>query len=176
MVNRFAGMIHSSGEGAALFRVAAFVSCVMLVFMASGCSTAKFDPCSLLDVSEAQLFDDTISSSRAFPPKGAEKNDLCLYYNAEGEPRLMVFVWSDSKIDPLETTKSGKGGGESDAVEITGVGEKAAAGFDSGFLKLLAARNKTGMIGVRVRDPVKQDDERFEDLKTLVSKLLGRLE
>lgn len=148
---------------------------VLLALATSGCSKKRIDPCGLLGVSEAQLFDDTISSSRTFPPKGAEKNDLCLYYNANGEPRLMVFVWSDDKVDPIETTKSGLKGSESEVIEITGIGEKAAAGFRSGELKLFAARNRKGMIGVRVRDPVMRDDARFDNVKALAAKLLGRL-
>lgn len=151
------------------------VSCLVLLFTASGCSKAKLDPCSLLGVGEAQLFDSTISISKAFPPKGTEKNDLCLYYNANGEPRLMVFVWSDPKIDPIDEIGSGMSGGDSRTIEITEVGEKAAAGFGSGELKLFAARNKKGMIGVRVRDPITQSDAKFDEVKALVAKLLGRL-
>jgi hypothetical protein len=149
--------------------------CLIALFTASGCSKAKLDPCGLLGVSEAQLFDNTISSSKAFPPEGAEKNDLCLYYNANGEPRLMLFVWSDRNIDPIAATKSGMSGSESKVIEITGVGEKAAAGFSSGELKLFAAKNNKGMIGVRVRDSITQNDARFDDVKALVAKLLGRL-
>ena len=103
--------------------------------MASGCSKAKLDPCSVLGVDEAQLFDSTISISKAFPPQGTEKNDLCLYYNANGEPRLMLFVWSDRKSDPIEAITSGVSGSDSKVIEIAGVGEKAAAGFSAGELK-----------------------------------------
>lgn len=151
------------------------VSCLVLLFTASACSKAKLGPCSLLGVDEAQLFDSTISISKAFPPKGAEKNDLCLYYNANGEPRLMLFVWSDPKSDPIDVISSGMTSGDSRIIEIAGVGEKAAAGFASGELKLLAARNKKGMVGVRVRDPITQSDAKFDDVKALVAKLLGRL-
>jgi hypothetical protein len=148
---------------------------LVLLLTALGCSKAKLDPCSLLGVGEAQLFDSTISISKTFPPKGAEKNDLCLYYNANGEPRLMLFVWSDPKIDPIDAIRSGITGGESRIIDITGVGDKAAAGFGSGELKLFAARNKKGMIGVRVRDPITQSDAKFDEVKVLVAKLLGRL-
>jgi len=151
------------------------VSCLVLLFAVSGCSKAKLDPCSLLGIGEAQGFDSTISISKAFPPKGAEKNDLCLYYNANGEPRLMLFVWTDPKADPVDAVTSGMSAGDSKIVEIPAVGEKAAAGFASGELKLLAARNKKGMIGVRVRDPIMQSDAKFDDVKALVAKLLGRL-
>lgn len=158
-----------------LFRIGIFASCLTVLFAAMACSKAKIDPCSLLSVSEAQLFDDTILLSKAFPPKGKDNNDLCLYYNAKGEPRLMVFLWSDDKSDPLETTKSGMRGKELEIIEVAGIGDKAAAGFSAGDLKLFAARNKKGMIGVRVRDPIRQEDERFEQVKALVSKLLARL-
>ena len=151
------------------------VFCSVLSLAASGCSKAKLDPCSLLGVGEAQLFDSTVSISKAFPPRGAEKNDLCLYYDANGEPRLMVFVWSDPDIDPVDAIKSGMSESGSTTIGIAGVGEKAAAGFDSGELKLFAARNKKGMIGVRVRDPIAQSDAKFENVKALVAKMLDRL-
>ena len=151
------------------------VLCLALLSTVTGCSKAKLDPCSLLGVGEAQGFDSTISTSKAFPPIGAEKNDLCLYYNANGEPRLMLFVWTDPKADPVGAVTSGMTAGDSKIIEIQAVGEKAAAGFASGELKLLAARNKKGMIGVRVRDPIMQSDAKFDDVKALVAKLVGRL-
>jgi len=158
-----------------LFRSGLSASCVVALIAISGCSKAKLDPCSLYSIGEAQLFDSTISVSRAFPPKGGEKNDLCLYYNGNGEPRLMLFVWSNAGTDPVEAIKSGMSGSDSVVIVITGVGEKAAAGFSSGELKLFAAQNEKGMIGVRVRDPITQDDPKFGDVKALVGKLLGRL-
>jgi hypothetical protein len=148
---------------------------VVPLFMLQGCSNAPLDPCSLLGIGEAQLFDATISSSMAFPPQGAEKNELCVYSNANGDPRLMVFVWSDPAIDPVDATKSGMSEGDTRIVEIAGVGDKAAAGFGSGQLKLFAARNSKGMIGVRVRDPITQRDAKFDEVKALVAKLLARL-
>ena len=87
----------------------------------------------------------------------------------------MLFVWTDPKADPVDAVRSGMTAGDSEVVEISAVGEKAAAGFASGELKLLAARNKKGMIGVRVRDPITQGDAKFDDVKALVAKLLGRL-
>jgi hypothetical protein len=65
--------------------------------------------------------------------------------------------------------------GDAKVVEIAGVGDKAAAGFGSGQLKLFAARNSKGMIGVRVRDPVTQRDAKFDEIKALAAKLLARL-
>ena len=147
----------------------------LLLFAVAGCSSTQSDPCRLLGVAEAQSFDATISSSMAFPPQGTEKNDLCVFSNANGDPRLMVFVWSDPTIDPLDATKSGMRDGDARVVEIAGVGQKAAAAFGSGELKLFAARNSKGMIGVRVRDPIRQTDAKFDDVKALVTKLLGRL-
>ena len=147
----------------------------LLLFAVAACSSTQRDPCSLLGVGEAQSFDATISSSMAFPPQGAEKNDVCVYSNASGDPRLMVFVWSDPTIDPVDATKTGMSDGDARVVEIAGVGDKAAAGFGSGQLKLLAARNSKGMIGVRVRDPITERDAKFDEAKALVAKLLGRL-
>jgi hypothetical protein len=99
-----------------------------------------------------------------------------MYYNVSGDPLLMVFVWSDPTIDPLDAIRAGMSDGETRVVEIAGVGDRAAAGFGSSQLKLLAARTSNGMIGVRVREPIRQTDARFDDVKALVAKLLGRLE
>lgn len=153
-----------------------FLVCSVLPLTVAGCTSSQLDPCTLLGIGEAQLFDGAISSSRAFPPQGAEKNDLCMYYNVSGDPLLMVFVWSDPTIDPLDAIRAGMSDGETRVVEIAGVGDRAAAGFGSSQLKLLAARTSNGMIGVRVREPIRQTDARFDDVKALVAKLLGRLE
>jgi len=61
--------------------------------------------------------------------------------------------------------------------EVNGVGESAAAGFSSQdeALKLFAARSKGGTIGIRVRHPVKESDNKFNDVKTLAATALGRL-
>lgn len=157
------------------FRFAASGLCLVVLATAWGCSKPKLDPCDLFSVKEAQLFDSTISISRAFPPKDEEKNDLCLYYNADGEPRLMLFVWSAHKINPLEAVQSGMRESDSRIIEIAGVGDSAAAGFQAGELKLFAAGNERGTIGVRVREPITQDDPRFEHVKALVARVLGRL-
>ena|SRR5215471_16083409 len=155
------------------------LSCALFLSTIAGCSKPKpFDPCSLLSDTEAKGFDSTIYVSKSFPPEGegAKKNHLCMYYNSNGEPRLMVFVWTDSKTDPLEATKAGMIEGDSKVVEVSGLGDKAAAGFTAGELKLLAARGKKGMVGIRAREPIAQGDARFEDAKALVAKLLGRLD
>lgn len=156
-------------------KIVASCLCFAFLSLALGCSKPRLDPCELLNVSEAQLFDSTISISKAFPPKGDEKNDLCLYYDANGEPRLMLFVWGANKIDPVDTVQSGMRDSESVIIEISGVGDKAAAGFQAGELKLFAAGNNKGTIGVRVRDQIRQQDPRFDDVKALVEGVLGRL-
>lgn len=150
--------------------------CFVVLSFSSGCTKSKLNPCGLLDLTEIQAFDDTISTSQSSPPKGEETNDLCLYYNASGEPRLMVFVWSDQHADPFEVTRKGMGDGDSEVVEILGVGDKAAAGFNAGELKLFAASNQNGMIGIRVRDPVTRNDAKLDEVKSLTAKLLAHLE
>ena len=87
----------------------------------------------------------------------------------------MLFVWNDPDIDPMDTVKSGMSRGNSKIIEIAGVGEKAVAGFSSGELKLFAARNEKGMIGVRVRDPITESDAKFDDVKALAAKVLERI-
>ena len=167
---------HYHKPGGIMSAKSRFLTSYVVIFLTiSGCSKAKLDPCSLLGVSEAQDLDSTISSSKAFPRRGAEKNDLCLFYNANGDRRLMLFVWTDPKTDPVNVVTSGMTASNSKIVEIPAVGDKAAAGFASGKLKLFTARNRKGMIGIRVREPIMQDDEKFDDVKALVATLLGRL-
>jgi hypothetical protein len=63
-------------------------------------------------------------------------------------------------------------------VEVGGVGTSAAAGFGAAegeTLKLFAAQAKGGMVGLRVRDPVKFGDEKFNSVKALAGKALERL-
>jgi len=88
----------------------------------------------------------------------------------------MLFVFDDKSSNPLSVVRSGMKGASDRVIEVAGVGDNAAAGFASGEeLRLFAARSKGGMIGVRVRDPVREDDEKFNDVKALAANALRRL-
>jgi len=156
----------------------------MLVFAGvlisiAACSKAptRANPCDLLTVSEAQSIEGTILEAKRFPRKKGEANELCMFFDGNGEAYLMLFVFDDKSADPLTMIQSGTKGGADRFVEVSGVGAAAAAGFSAkdDTLKLFAARSQAGMIGIRVRNPVKEDDEKFNDVKTLAITALGRL-
>ena len=138
---------------------------------------ARTNPCDLLTVSEAQSIESAIVEDKWFPRKKGEANELCMFFDGNSEAHLMLFVFDDKSADPLTTIQSGMKAGADRFVEVSGVGEAAAAGFSANedALKLFAARSQAGMIGIRVRNPVKEYDEKFNDVKTLAITALGRL-
>jgi len=148
-----------------------------LLMLLSGCSkTAPSNPCDLLTVDEARRLDLTIAKAQWVPAKTGETDELCAYQDAKGDQRLALSVRRDRSADPLAAVKADAQIGDK-PVPVGGVGEKAAAVFASGgdVLKLFAASSKGTMIGIRVRDPVRLGEERFEDVKALAAKALGRL-
>jgi hypothetical protein len=148
-----------------------------LLALASGCSKpAPSNPCDLLTVNEAQALDRTIAKTQWLPAKKGESDELCEYRDANGEQRLALFVRRGGTIDPLAAVKEDAKAGDK-PVPVGGIGEKAAAVFASGgdVLKLFAASSKGTMIGIRARDPVILGDERFEVVKTLATKAVGRV-
>lgn len=150
-----------------------------LLASAAGCSRSpKANPCDLLSLDEAKAIDAGIAKGLSFPPQQGETNELCVYQDGAGEPRLMLFVWRGKSSDPVDAVRSGMKSVRDRVTELSGIGDKAAAGFsaaDDDTLKLLAAASKTGMVGIRVRDPVKENDEKFSTVKILAARALGRL-
>jgi len=155
----------------------AFVTLSML----AGCSRvpAKLDPCSLLPVSEAQSLDAAIAKSQWFPanPKKGEVDELCVYMDANGDPRVMLFAWT-KRSDARGTVRAGMKSASDKVVDVPGVGENAAAGFsfsEGDTLKLFAAESKGRMVGIRPRDPIKESDEKFSRVKALAASALSRM-
>jgi hypothetical protein len=151
-----------------------------LLAIASGCSKtpARENPCDLLPVSEAQSLDSTIVKTQWLPPKKGDRNELCYYEDANGEPRVMLFVWHQKLSNAHSTVRSGMKSAADRIVDVDGVGDRAVAGFsyaEGEVLKLFAAESKSGMVGIRVRDPMKEGDPKFSNLKTVAAKALARL-
>lgn len=154
------------------------IAAIVTVSMVACSKTpARTNPCDLLTVTDAQSIESEIVEARWLPRKEGEANELCMYFDAKGEAHLMLFVFDDRSADPLATIKSGMKGGADRFVEVSGLAEKAAAGFSSkdDALKLFAARSKAGTIGIRVRQAVKEDDAKYSDVKMLAATALGRL-
>jgi hypothetical protein len=160
-------------------QISKILTAAIMIIVVTACSKppARVNPCNLLTVTEAQSVQGSITEARWFPRKKGEANELCMYYDGNGEVHLMLFVFDDKSADPLTTIQSGTKGGADRFAEVTGVGEKAAAGFGppNDILKLFAARSKGGMIGIRVRQPVYEDDENYNGIKMLAITALGRL-
>jgi hypothetical protein len=160
-------------------RILKTLTTAILVAAVAACSKAPagVNPCNLLTVTEAQSIQGSIAEAKWFPRKKGEANELCMYFDGKGEAHLMLFVFDDKAADPLTTIQSGTKGGADRFVEVTGVGEKAAAGFGppDDSLKLFAARSRAGVIGIRVRQTVNEDDEKFNELKMLTVTALGRM-
>jgi hypothetical protein len=158
--------------------------CAMLLITLSslaGCSktSAKLDPCALLPVSEAQSLDAAIAKSEWLPanPKKGENDELCMYLDANGERRLMLFAWA-KRSDARSAVRAGMTSASDKVVEVPGVGEAAAAGFafaEGDTLKLFAAESKGHMVGIRPRDAIRENDEKFNRVKALAASALGRM-
>jgi hypothetical protein len=153
--------------------LAAIGLCILVV----GCSktTPKTNPCDLLSLSEAQSMDAAIAKTQSFPPQKGE--ELCVFTDQGGDARLMLFVWRGKSSAPIEAVRAGMKGGDR-IVEVGGVGNSAAAGFsatEGEALKLFAAQSNNGTVGLRVRDPVKFGDDKFNSVKALAGKALERL-
>lgn len=161
------------------FRTVPTLAAVIVLVFVTACSKtpARKNPCDLLSVSEAQSIESGITQAKWFPRKKGQANELCMYYDSNGEAHLMLFVFDDKLANPLLAIQTGMRDGADRFVEVIGVGESAAAGFSSSddTLKLFAARSQAGMIGIRVRFPVREDDEKFNDIKRVAAEALGRL-
>jgi hypothetical protein len=162
------------------FSTMGVVGAMSLLVLVSGCSktSTRANPCDLLRLSETQSLDGTITKAQWFPPKKGETDELCVYEDTNAEPRLMLFVWRDKSSDPVNRVRSGMKSVNDKIIEVSGIGGKAAAGFsvsEGEVLKLFAAESRGGTIGIRVRDPVKEGDEKFNTVKTLAATALGRL-
>ena len=155
---------------------ACFTTILLLLLPACSKRPAKVGPCELLQLGEAQSIDGAIVKTQSYPPQKGE--ELCVYLDQGGEGRLMLFVWRDKRSDPASAVRAGMKSPSDRVVEVAGIGSAAAAGFsvsEGGVLKLLAAESAAGMVGLRVRDPVKEGDEKFNGVKTLAAKALARL-
>ena len=161
------------------FRTASTLAAVIVLVFVTACSKtpARKNPCDILSVSEAQSIGSGITQANWIPGKKGEAKELCTYYDSNGEAQLMLFVFHDKSADPLMAIQTGMRDGADRFVQVIGVGEAAAAGFSSGddTLKVFLARSQAGMIGIRVHFPVREDEEKFNDVKRLAARALGHL-
>ena len=143
----------------------------------AGCTKhTAVDACGLVPVTEAQKVDGTVSRAERMPSNTHDGNELCIFSDAAGERRLMVFYWPTAPAEVSTHVRSSMGASSGvSVVEVPGVGDGAAAGYRDGALKLLAGRNDRGMVGVRVRHPVAEGDPGVAEVASLVARALERL-
>jgi hypothetical protein len=155
----------------------AVLSVGIAMILLAGCSRGpKFHACDLIALSEAQSVDASIAKTEPFPPQKGE--ELCVYLDQAGERRLMLFIWRDKKSDAFTLVRDGMRDARDRVVPVVGVGNSAAAGFSAAegeVLKLFAAESKGAMIGLRVRDPVKEGDDKYQRVRALAASAVGRL-
>jgi len=149
---------------------------VIIITGLSGCSETRMDPCELLSVSDVKEIDDTVSVSLWAGRGGKTKeNEVCMFYTDKGDPRFMLFVWYDKNESPVDLVTKGRKGSSSEILNIDIPGKEATASFTDKDVKLLAVKSSNGIIGLRVRKPVKQDSTGFDILLELSDKALSKI-
>jgi hypothetical protein len=153
------------------------IAAVALAAVACSKGPAAQNPCDLVTLGEAQSLDSAIVKTQSFPPKKGDTEEICLYHDAGGAPKLMVFVWRGGTADPRAKVGAGMKGSADRVVEVSGVGDKAVAGFDAegGVLKLFAVQSPGGTVGLRVREPVTEGDAKYATVKSLGAQAASRL-
>lgn len=156
-------------------RLLVCILCLIVALGSAGCSGARKDPCELLTADEVKSVDKTVTYS-LWAGRGGERKDdeVCMFYTKGSEPRVMLFVWYDKDIDPEELTKKGARDSAAMVVDLPGAGEKAAALFVAGELKLLTVKTFQGVVGLRVRMPVHADSAEFDEIVQLAESALSR--
>ena len=92
-------------------------------FVISACTESRRDPCELLTELEVKAVDPTIENSQWAGKEGGKLEDeVCIYSAANGDPKVMLFVWYDKNKDPGVLFGDQSAGGDFDSVPLPGVG------------------------------------------------------
>lgn len=140
----------------------------------AGCSETRRDPCTLISPIEMKSLDADVTSA-AWAGRDEEKrsDEVCMYYAADGDPRVMLFAWYDTGLDAGELVKRGVADNQAEISDVPG--KDAAVAFADGELKLLTAKSEAGVVGLRVRKPVTRDSEEMGKAMEIAQKALSRL-
>jgi len=151
------------------------ISLSMAMFYLTACSEARRDPCELLTVEDVKSVDDSVAISIWAGRDGERKEDeVCVFHTKDGDPRVMLFVWYDKEKEPEQLVTNGAIDTDAIIVEVPGVGSKAIATFNGDELKTFAVKSARGVVGLRVRKPVRRDSADFNDISQLAEKALSR--
>jgi hypothetical protein len=103
-------------------------------------------------------------------------NEVCLFYDVDGDPRMMLFVWYENEASPPELVAEGseQAGVIVTELDLSTADFRAAASFADDALALLALQSDKRTIGFRVREPVRRDSAEFEALLQLSQVALAR--
>ena len=148
-----------------------YISLFVVLLSLAACSEARRDPCQLLTVEDVRSVDHSVAVSVWAGRDGERKEDeVCMFHTEEGDPRVMLFVWYDREADPEQLVKEGTSETDTAVVDVPGAGLKAAAAFSDDELKLLAVKSPGGVVGLRVRKPVRSGSAAFDEVLKLAEK------
>ncbi len=148
---------------------------ILAVSFIAGCSESRKDPCRLLSVEDVRAVDDTVAVAIWAGRDGERQDDeVCVFHTADGDPRLMLFVWYDRETELEDLVREAESVLEADLVELPDIGTRAFAAFKDKDLRLLAVKSQMGVVGIRVRKPVRRNSEEFNSLAQLAEKALSK--
>jgi len=154
-----------------LIKFVVYVSFFAAIQGLAGCSEVRKNPCELLTVADVESVDNTVSVSIWAGRDGERKKDeVCVFFTDEGDPRVMLFVWYDKDRDPDTLVTEGASGTDAKIVDLPEVGLKAAASLGDDELKLLAVKSAQGVVGLRVRKSVSEESAEFKEIIQLAEK------
>jgi hypothetical protein len=129
----------------------------------------------LLSALEVKSIDADVEYSMwAGKNESKRENEVCMYYTAEGDPKVMLFVWYDKDEDPELLVESQGREGDLEVAHVPGVESQAVAAFFEQELKLLAVKSPGGVVGFRVRWPVAKDSPEMLEIARLAETALSR--
>ena len=146
--------------------VASVIPGLLAAIGLTACQGSRMDPCEFLSVEAVRSIDASVSSplwaGRQEPKADYE---VCTFYNAGGDPRVMLFVWYDDEASPRDLVADGSD--DASVRPITESDIEAYASFDDESLQLLAARSSSRTVGLRVRNTVVDGSEEFRKVIAL---------
>jgi len=145
------------------------------IFSLTACSEARRDPCQLLTVEEVKVVDKSVAISIWAGRDGERKDDeVCVFHTKDGDPRVMLFVWYDKEKEPFQLVTEGEMDSNLSIVEVPGIGSNAVATFNNDELKTFAVKSARGVVGLRVRKPIRKDSADFNEVTQLAERALSR--
>lgn len=161
--------------------IAGFIAGLVAVVGCSG-KKSNINACAVVNQSEVMSLSIEIKGHDYFPETG-NKPQVCVWHDGSNKNLVMIFYYDSTQVEPVELVKKGMSGKDWRIVQISGVGSAAAAAFsassegnDSEEMKLFAAKNGKGAIGIRARNIGNENSDTFIAVKQLANTALNRIE